>query len=73
MLNVVLNCIVFWNTLSLQQIVEQLRAEGIKISEEELSHITPTMINHIDLIGKFEIDLDRIVPFKFDQGEKSQL
>jgi TnpA family transposase len=75
MLNVVLNCIVFWNTLSVQQIVQQLRAEGIKISEEELGHITPTMINHIDLIGKFEIDFSRILPFKFDQGEgeKSQL
>ena len=75
MLNVVLNCIVFWNTLSVQQIVEELRAEGIKISEEELGHITPTMINHIDLIGKFEIDFSRILPFKFDQGEgeKSQL
>ena len=52
MLNVVLNCIVFWNTLSVQQVVEQLRAEGIKISQEELRHITPTMINHIDLIGE---------------------
>ena len=74
MLNVVLNCIVFWNTLAIQQITEELRAEGEKISEEELRHITPTMINHIDLIGKFEINFSRIVPFKFDlkEGEKWQ-
>ena len=74
MLNVVLNCIVFWNTLAIQQIVEELRDEGIKISEKELRHITPTMINHIDLIGKFEINFDRTVPFRFDtrEAEKSQ-
>ena len=69
MLNVVLNCIVFWNTLAIQQITEELRAEGEKISEGELRHITPTMINHIDLIGKFEINFSRSVPFKFDQKE----
>jgi len=69
MLNVVLNCIVFWNTLAIQQITEELRAEGIKINEKELRHITPTMINHIDLIGKFEINLDRTVPFKFARKE----
>ena len=73
MLNVVLNCIVFWNTLAIQQITEELRAEGEKISEEELRHITPTRINHIDLIGKFEINFDRIVPFKFDQKEGEKL
>jgi len=65
LLNVVLNCIAFWNTLAMQQIVEELRAEGCEISNEELKHITPTMTNHIDLIGKFEIDLGRSVPFKF--------
>jgi hypothetical protein len=64
-LNVVLNCIAFWNTLAMQQIVEELRAEGCEISNEELKHITPTMTNHIDLIGKFEINLDRSAPFKF--------
>ena len=73
-LNVVLNCIAFWNTLAMQQIVGELRAEGCEISNEELKHITPTMTNHIDLIGKFEINLDRSAPFKFTtkQTEKSQ-
>ena len=42
-LNVVLNCIAFWNTLAIQQIAEELRKEGYAISQEELSHITPTM------------------------------
>jgi len=44
MLNVVLDCIILWNTLAIQQITEELRAEGYEINHEELRHITPTMI-----------------------------
>ena len=73
MLNVVLNCIAFWNTLAIQQVVEQLRAEGHEISQEELSHVTPTMTEHIDLIGKFEINLGRNAPFKFGTKEEKKL
>jgi len=68
-LNVVLNCIAFWNTLAIQQITVELRKEGYVINEEELSHITPTMTHHIDMIGKFEINLKRSTPFKFAKRE----
>jgi len=70
MLNVVLNCIAFWNTLAIQQAVEELRDEGYKISQEELRYVTPTMTDHIDLIGKFEINLGRSVPFRFATREE---
>ena len=66
-LNVVLNCITFWNTLAIQQIVQKLRAEGETIEETDLKSVTPTMTRHIDLIGKFEIDLSRNISFKFSQ------
>ena len=69
-LNVVLNCIAFWNTLAIQQIAEELRKEGYAISQEELSHITPTMTHHIDMIGKFEINLKRSTPFEFATKEE---
>ena len=69
-LNVVLNCIAFWNTLAIQHIVAELRNEGHEITQEKLRYITPTMLSHIDLIGKFEIDLDRTVPFEFAKAEK---
>jgi hypothetical protein len=57
---VVLNCIAFWNTLAIQQIAEKLRDEGYAISQEELSHITPTMTHHIGMIGKFDINLTEV-------------
>ncbi len=73
MLNVVLNCIALWNTLAIQHIVSQLRREGEEIDETLLSYLTPTMIHHIDLIGKFEIDLSRKVPFKFVRRDGESL
>jgi TnpA family transposase len=73
MLNLVLNCIAFWNTLAIQKIVEELRAEGHEISQEQLKHVTPTMTEHIDLIGKLEINLGRSVPFKFVTKEMEEL
>ncbi len=70
MLNVVLNCIAFWNTLAIQHIVDELRVAGHEISQEQLKHVTPTMSQHIDLIGKFEINLGRSVPFRFATKEE---
>jgi len=64
-LNVLLNCITFWNTLAIQQIVDGLRGEGYEVNQKELRYVTPTIIDHINLIGKFEINFDRNVPFKF--------
>jgi hypothetical protein len=69
MLNVVLNCIALWNTLAIQGIVETLRDSGDAISDAHLPHLTPTMTHHIDLIGKFEINLRRKPPFKFAKRE----
>ncbi len=49
---------------------EELRKEGYVISQEELGHITPTMTHHIDMIGKFEINLKRSTPFEFATKEE---
>ena len=65
-LNIVLNCISFWNTLAIQQIVQDLRAEGHSISQEHLRCMTPIMREHLDFIGKFEMNVEREVPFEFD-------
>ena len=49
--------------------MEELCSEGYEISRAELEHVTPTMTEHIDLIGKFEINLSRTVLFKFTTEE----
>lgn len=54
-------------------ILKDLRAEGYSISQENLRYVTPTMREHIDLIGKFEMNFDRHVPFEFDLQEVQKL
>ena len=55
-LNIVLNCITFWNTLAIQQIIDNLLEGGHNIDRKDLESIAPTMTEHVNLIGKFSID-----------------
>ncbi len=59
-LTVVQNAIVLWNALSLENILSL----GSKlVSDEDLKHILPTMTEHINFIGRFDLDLQRRPPF----------
>lgn len=63
-LTVVQNAIVLWNAMALEQAIRKARKDGIKIEEEDKKHILPTMIEHINFIGTFDIDMNRKSPFK---------
>lgn len=63
-LTVVQNAIIFWNALALEQAIDKSRDNGLEISDEDLSHILPTMLNHINFVGKFDFDINRKPPFK---------
>ena len=55
-LTVVQNAIILWNALSLENIL----STGLKlVSDEDLKHVLPTMTEHINFIGKFDVDLQR--------------
>ncbi len=58
-LTVVQNAIVLWNVLALDQAVEK-----VAVDEEDLAHILPTMTEHINFVGRFDLDLRRKPPFK---------
>jgi TnpA family transposase len=62
-LTVMQNAIVLWNALAIEQAVSRARKDGITITDEDLKHILPTMISHINFIGRFNIDMDRKTPF----------
>jgi len=65
-LTVVQNAIVLWNALALENAVRSAPEEGISVVEEDLKHILPTMTEHIDFVGQFDLDLQRkpLVAFK---------
>ena len=63
-LTVVQNAIALWNALALDQAIPKARRDGILIQDENLKHILPTMIEHINFVGRFDIDINRRPPFR---------
>jgi len=68
-LTVVSNAIVLWNALALERAAWKAKKDGIEINEEDLKHILPTMVGHINFIGHFHVDLDRKPPFTLPARE----
>ena len=64
-LTVVQNAIVLWNALALDKAVVQAQANGLKIREQDLNRVLPTMLDHINFVGHFDLDLRRRPPFQF--------
>ena len=63
-LTVVQNAVVLWNALALDQAICHAKKDGIIIPDVDLEHILPTMIEHINFIGHFHVDLNRKPLFK---------
>jgi TnpA family transposase len=58
-LNVVTNAVVIWNTVYMQAVLDQLRAEGYPVSEEDLTHLSPARFAHVNPYGKYSFPIDQ--------------
>ena len=56
-LNLLSNAIVLWNTVYMQAALDYLRQSGRDISEEEIVHLSPTRIEHINIHGKYQFEI----------------
>jgi TnpA family transposase len=52
-LNLVIAAIALWNTVYLERAIEQLKADGTEITEEQLRHLSPLSWGHINLTGDY--------------------
>ena len=52
-LNLLTNAVVVWNTVYLQEVIAQLRAEGYPVQDEDLAHLSPARFEHINRLGKY--------------------
>ncbi len=43
---------------------------GVKIEDEDLRHVLPTMVEHINFVGRFDVNLERMPPFKLVEAGK---
>ncbi len=58
-LTLITNAIIVWNTRYMEEIIKHLREKGMKISDEDLSHISPCRFDHINKYGKYEFNIER--------------
>jgi Tn3 transposase DDE domain/Domain of unknown function (DUF4158) len=63
-LTVIQNAIALWNALAIDQAVAEARQNGVDMTDEDLKHVLPTMIEHINFVGQFHLDFNRQLPFK---------
>ena len=59
-LSLVTNAIIYWNTLYLEKVLEQMKKEGYDYSKELISKLSPLLFEHINFVGKYT--------FQYNQG-----
>ena len=57
-LNLLTNIVIAWNTVYIQEIIQQLKLEGAEINEVDFEHISPAPFEHINRLGKYSFDSD---------------
>lgn len=58
-LNVVTNAVGIWNTVYMQAVLDQLRAEGYPVAEEDLTHLSPARFEHVNPYGKDSFPIEQ--------------
>ncbi|MBB5110032.1 TnpA family transposase, partial [Streptomyces spectabilis] len=56
-LRLVLNACVLWNSVYLQEAVNQLRVEGHHVSDADLARLSPLGHDHIRMVGRYHFRL----------------
>ena len=57
-LSTVTNAIIYWNTLYLERVIDQMRVEGFDCSEEKINKLSPLLFEHINFVGKYSFRYD---------------
>jgi TnpA family transposase len=60
-LGLVVNMIVLWNTNYIQAALDQLRAEGVPVSDADIPHLNPHVHEHINMLGRYSFTVPEAV------------
>ena len=52
-LGLVLNVIVLWNTIYMEAILNQPRADSYPVSDEDVARLSPLLHEHINMLGRY--------------------
>lgn len=58
-LGLVTNAIIYWNSLYLEKVFEQIKTEGFDCSEEVLRKQFPLISDHINFVGKYSFRYEK--------------
>jgi TnpA family transposase len=56
-LGLVVNVIVLWNTIYMDAVLSQLRAEGYDVRGEDVARLSPLGFDHINMLGRYAFTL----------------
>lgn len=57
-LNVATNSVILWNTVYMQEVLNELEKEGYPVNPDDVSHLSPARFAHINRLGKYFFDFD---------------
>lgn len=52
-----LNVVILWNTVHLQQVIAEMRGEGPHVHDEDIARLSPLMFAHINFHGRYSFAL----------------
>ena len=52
------NAVVTWNTVYMAAVIEQLRAEGRTVNDEDIARLSPARYEHINPYGKYRLEFE---------------
>jgi hypothetical protein len=55
----VVNSVVLWNTHYLDAAVSQARACGVVVKPEDVERLSPLLLDHVNVLGRYELVLTR--------------
>jgi len=56
-LGLILNCIVLWNTRYMNAALDQLRAQGYLVLDEDVARLSPFARDHLNVVGNYTFSL----------------
>ena len=64
-LGLVLNVMILWNTVYMNAALNQLRAKGFPVRDEDVARLSPLVHDHINMLGRYSF----AVPESVARGE----
>jgi hypothetical protein len=58
-LGLIVNVIVFWNTIYMDAALQQLRREGFEVRDVDVARLSPLGHEHINMLGRYDLLIAR--------------